>query len=141
MNRQHMHAASGFTLIEIMITVGIIAIVGAIAFPAYEKQAQKSRRADGIALLMDAAAREERFVVDNNRYTDEVVNAATHATDPGLGMSADSQKGYYTLSIALGTPAYTLTATAQNGQENDVCKNLTLTSTGVRSASASSNCW
>lgn len=137
--------ARGFTLIEIMVTVSILAIITAIAVPAYEKNAQKSRRADGIALLMDAAAREERFIIDNTAtgYTTTVVGST------GLGLtSANSQKGYYVLSIALGDssavppePAFTLTATAQNGQENDVCKNLTLTSTGVRSATASSNCW
>lgn len=128
----------GLTLIELMVTVAIIAIIAAVAVPAYEKQAQKSRRADGIALLMDAAAREERFVIDNNVYT------TTMTGSTGLGLaSADSQKGYYALSAVLGADSlsYTLTATAQNGQENDVCGNLTLTSKGVRSSSASSNCW
>ena len=50
----------GFTLVELMIVVAIVAILAAIGYPSYQNSVQKSRRADGRAALQEAAARQER---------------------------------------------------------------------------------
>lgn len=131
--------SAGFTLIEIMITVGILAIIAAVAFPAYQSQALKSKRADGIAMLVDVAAKQERYLVDHAVYTSDMTK---------LGYSASpvaSEKGYYKVSAVLSNSdlKYTLTATAQAGQSADECGNLLLTSQGQRSWSSSTatKCW
>ena len=58
----------GFTLIEVMITVAIVAILAAIAFPSYQDSMRKSRRADSKNALTQAVANMERFYAQNNGY-------------------------------------------------------------------------
>ena len=130
---------AGFTLIEIMVVVGILAIIAAVAFPAYQAQALKSKRADGIAMLMEVAAKQERYLVDHSAYTSDMTL---------LGYSASpvaSQKGYYQVSAVLSNSnlSYALTATAQPGQSADECGNLILSSSGQRtwSSSTATKCW
>lgn len=56
------HHSNGFTLIELMIVVGILGILAAIAYPNYMEYVQRSNRSEGQALLQDAAAGQERFL-------------------------------------------------------------------------------
>ena len=58
----------GFTLIEVMMTVVIIGILAAIAYPAYQDQVRKGRRADAMAQLLTLAQAYERFYTSNNTY-------------------------------------------------------------------------
>jgi type IV pilus assembly protein PilE len=58
----------GFTLIELMIVIGIVAIVAAIAIPSYTNQTEKAYRADAKAALMQMASAMERFRTINNTY-------------------------------------------------------------------------
>src|SRR5450631_3484822 len=60
--------SSGFTLVELMIALAIIAILAAIAVPMYSKQVQKSRRVDARTAVMDLAGREERFLSTSGSY-------------------------------------------------------------------------
>ena len=59
----------GFTLIELMITVAIIGILSAIAYPSYESYVRKSRRVDAKNALLDLASRQERYFSVNNKYS------------------------------------------------------------------------
>lgn len=58
----------GFTLIELMITVAIIAILAAIAVPSYQDSVWKGRRAEGRAAIAKALQAEERFYTQSNSY-------------------------------------------------------------------------
>lgn len=143
--RPHARSTAGFTLIEMMITVAIVAILAAIALPAYTNQIRKSRRGDAKIALLDMAARQERYNTINFRY-------ATAVTDLGYPGATISIPGtgtpYYTLSMNVPAAATTfiLTATAVNDQANDACRNFTLTDLGVQGlqgapASAIPDCW
>ncbi|MBL0029515.1 MAG: type IV pilin protein [Rhodanobacteraceae bacterium] len=141
-----MHAARGFTLIELMVTVAVVAILATIAMPSYQEQIRKTRRADARQELMRFATAQERFYTNCNRYA-STLNGA-QSTCSGLGAasaSINSENGYYSLSLAGDGSAYTLTATAQNGQEADTkCGNLSLTDAGVKGATGTlgaAECW
>lgn len=142
--RQSKRGSHGFTLIEVMITVIIVAVLLAIAVPSYQQSLMKSRRADGMAALLDMAARQERFYAQNSTYTTNIT-AAT-----GLNRPATSTEGHYTLAVTAVTVAcpiircYALTATPTGEQAKDeLCNVLRLNSVGVRSASGSlgAQCW
>jgi type IV pilus assembly protein PilE len=131
--------ARGWTMLELVIALIILAILVALAIPAYNNQIIKARRADGHALLFEAAQREQQFFTANNTYTSTIGSG-------GLDMSATSQEGYYTLSVATTATTYTLTATRVSPQTADTyCGNLTLTHQGVKGVTnatwTADRCW
>ena len=141
-------SAKGFTLIELMVVVIIVAILAAIAIPGYTSQIRKSRRTEARSALLDAAAREERFFATNNFYT-----VAT--SDLGYGAGPWPVKvgnSYYQLNAGACTIVnthctdYTLTATAINSQVKDTaCATFTLSQTGSQgftgTAATAATCW
>ncbi len=74
-NPRHMRVHAGFTLIELMIVVAIIGILAAIAYPSYQEQVQKSRRADCQGALTGLASAMERFFTVNTTYAGAAVGA------------------------------------------------------------------
>ncbi len=89
----------GFTLVEIMIAVAILAILVGIGWPMYEKQSAEQRIADGVILISKAHTRMERCLLDNGTYEGCDLSGIT------------SPKGYYTLSTSNVTAStYTLIA-------------------------------
>jgi type IV pilus assembly protein PilE len=130
----------GMTLIELMIVLVILSILALIAYPLYEHQMMKGRRADAQTALLNAISQEELFFSNNMTYT---TNFAS------LGISAASNRGWYTLTLGTcgaGIPInscvkVTATPTPGGMQEDDtVCSGLSITSRGVKSAS-NSICW
>ncbi len=136
----------GYSLLEVMIIVAIVALLAAIAVPAYRDQTAAARRADGHALLTDIAARLERFYFHHSTYTRDMQALGFGAAD-----NVASTEGYYTASIAAGSApcplksCYSVTATRQGAQTEDTyCGDLTLNSMGQKSVSGSGTverCW
>lgn len=67
-----MRRTFGFTLIELMITMAVIAILAAVAYPSYQDHIRRGIRSQGQQYLMDLAQREEQFVLDQRQYTDVI---------------------------------------------------------------------
>lgn len=61
-------SSDGFTLIELMIVVAIVAILAAIAYPSYRDSVLKGRRAEGRTAVLDLLQQEERFFTQSNSY-------------------------------------------------------------------------
>jgi len=124
-----------------MIVVAIIGTLFAIALPSYQNYVLRGHRADAQSILIDIAARQERFLSQNNTYTTEISAAA------GLNLgTTNSSGGYYGLAVTAcpaGTLAtcYLVTATAVAGQMKDTdCLIITYDSRGVRSGTTP-DCW
>jgi len=67
-----MRYASGFTLIELMITIAVIAVLSAIALPAYTDYVTRSKLAEAYAHLADLRVKMEQSYLDNRRYSSNV---------------------------------------------------------------------
>lgn len=138
--------ARGFTLIEVMVTVAIVAILAAIAMPFYSEFAKRGKRPDGHKLLLDAADRQEQYYFDHKTYT-------TTLSDLGFsGDPVESENGYYTLAVQAGVldasdgsidtgvggcsgiaQCYVVTATRASGQADDTaCGDLRLDARGQK---------
>ncbi|AVP96161.1 pilus assembly protein PilE [Ahniella affigens] len=139
------HSQYGFTLIELMVALIVMAILAGIAYPSYTQYTFRARRADGQNVLIRVAAEQERFYTQFNRYAQDL----TAAPPAGLGMtSLDSDNGYYTVSVAAGpsgnNQSYTLRASPAGIQVDDACERLVLSSTGLKTQSGSETngpCW
>ena len=88
-----MQRASGFTLIELMITLAVIAILTAIAYPSYQAYLQRGVRSQGQQFLMDLAQRQEQYFLDQRQYATDLGVAAGQLN---MQIPAEVSK-YYTL--------------------------------------------
>lgn len=106
----------GFTLMELMITVAIIGILTAIAYPNYTAYVQKSRRADAQVALNEIVQRQENYFLRNFSYANSLNQ---------LGYVNTSPEGYYSLAMATVTPA------ACDGSNSNRCESYSVTATPV----------
>jgi len=145
---------SGFTLVELMLSITIVAVLTSITLPAYQGQVRKSQRSIGRAVLLEVLARQEQFFIFNKHYADKLMLLG-YATDPvtigsdGQEVTTSSARKIYVISLRNILPAalpqrYVLAATPLLGQAKDLlCGTLIISSKGVKSASAgaASSCW
>lgn len=139
-----MRTTKGFTLIEVMIVVAIIGILAAIAYPSYQDYVLRGNRTEGQALLSEAAARQERYFAQNNRYITDAADVAKLKLRSSTSSGVTSDTGKYTLTVGAedGDGGYTLSADQQFS--DTACGNLTLNALGTKGNTGSkawSECW
>lgn len=122
----------GFTLIELMIAVGIVGILAAVAYPIFSDSIRKSRRTDAFGSLSAVQQGEARWRANNSAYADNsqltLPLVPVNPGDPvGLGLNATTANGYYTVAIdAASNTGFTATATAVAGKSQSLDGNCAL---------------
>ena len=134
----------GFTLIELMIVVAVVAILAGIAINSYRNQIRKSKRAEAKQILADYAMREEKWRATHATYTNQIADINAAATAPS---------GNYNFAFSFPTSgncaggqakgsanSFIITATKAGSQADDTgcatfvftndCGTITKTSTG-----------
>jgi type IV pilus assembly protein PilE len=127
---------AGVTLIELLITVVIVGILSAIAYPSYQTYVARANRAEAQGILMENAQFLERNYTTANRYDQDsggVATALPHATSPKSGTAKYNIAATYATS-----QSFTLTATPTGSMTGDSCGNLTLDNSGIK---LPANCW
>ena len=141
---------AGFTLIELMVVVAIVAIVFAFAFPSYERYVVRAKRAVGQNVLMQVADRQQQFFMDNKRFAANLTNLGFGASpfivdEDGSSTVAGDADAVYSVALSNVTAtSWTATATPLNGQlsRDTSCGNLTINQAGAKGKSgAGDNCW
>ena len=128
----------GFTLIELMVVVAIVAIIMAIAIPSYQEQVRKSNRGLAKSDLLELTQCAERYHTTNGTYVG--FEAATACDVDGK----DDANTYDFAADAIARTTFTLSATAQGGQSADKCGDLGINQANVRTHSAGAaadRCW
>ena len=148
-----MTATRGFTLIEVMITVGIVAILAAIALPTYNDYVLRARLPEAFNALSESRVKMEQSFQDNRRYA-----TADGGTACPAYVITPSDRPSFTLScvvvpaaaasgnVAATNELYSITATGKTGKPTaaftykiDSANNKTTTST--KWGNTSTSCW
>jgi type IV pilus assembly protein PilE len=131
--RRSVSPPAGFTLVELLITIAIVAVLLTLAYPSFSNYIQKARRSEAQTLLVNWANNQEIWRANNPVYagTDDI---------------AAPLNDWYTFSVSgVSANGFVLTATAKSGssqasdkQKGTPCTPLTLNQSGNKSPG---DCW
>lgn len=133
---------NGFTMIEVVIVIGILGIIVAVGYPSYLGYMEKTRRIEAKTLLSEVSGELQRFQTENNTFTDDLTELGYPSA------TVLSETGLYSLAVSNATAnSFLLTAAPVVGkaQENDDdCGSFTVNSVGVKAVTGTAvaaDCW
>jgi type IV pilus assembly protein PilE len=130
----------GFTLIDLVIAIAILAILIRIAFPSYQAYLVRSSRQSAQGELVALANLQEKIFLNSNAYASTTNDAYTGQSGGGLGLVASSnptncgksKDDRYAICVTATTTTFTLTASPKAGTPQVGDGNLTINEQGVR---------
>jgi|TARA_B110000240_G_scaffold133282_1_gene147964 type IV pilus assembly protein PilE len=142
MERLRLRKQDGFTLVELMIVIAIVAIIAAIGVPNYTKNAQKTRRVDAKNELLQIAQSLEKCKSLYGVYN----NVNCSGGNLGNTDTVDSDEGFYvvTITIPASGAIFSLSAAPKVGgaQLGDTdCATMTYTNTALKDGGVDTGCW
>ncbi len=146
--------ALGLTLVELMITLAILAIIASVGYPMYTAQVLKARRADARAGVMELAMAQEREFAAWGGYSESASITGVTFTDGAPAPDANSNFDddvariageygqFYTFTITADNSTYTISAAPTGGQASDTsCAAFSVNQAGVKSATSRRRMW
>lgn len=139
---------AGFSLIELMAVITIMALLATLAVTSYQNSIRKARRADAKTVLMETALFLERNYTETNSYN-ELPDGSTLGNNelPHAEAPIDGNSKFYDIQFQATptTHAFTIDAIPKNGQEKDtLCATLRIDDMGTKAVTGSGSvgdCW
>jgi type IV pilus assembly protein PilE len=139
--------AAGFTLIELVIALAIVAITTLIAASSYRSHVVRSHRAEAAQALLAAAAEQEKFHLSHGHYGERLDSAAGQEP-PGLPVASRTPRGHFELAVdAVSGSTFRIVATAAREDADSACRSMSIDESGRRSATdaqgrdSTQRCW
>jgi len=125
----------GFTLMELMIALVLLAVVVSLAVPSYNQFVIRTGRSEALETLLTTASCQERIYTRANAYDADACEG-----------NSSSDKYVITVTTSNANQAFVATATPQGVQTQDTCGVLTISQTGGKTAAGESGafasaCW
>ena len=140
-------SSTGFSLIEMLVVLFIVALVAVLTWPSYRDVVLSSRRAEAKSMLLVVSSDQERYFLRFNRYIDDSSPLNSPAS---AGREKHTTSGLYTISVDACADGrldfcFVATATPLGSQSADGCTSLSIDNRGVRAAKGSlsdlNECW
>jgi len=138
---------AGFSLLELLITLSIIAIIAAVAYPAYQQHLSTARRSEGQVALLELAQKMERYYAEHNSFIGASLESVGSATTSG----DNPKEAYYQLAVSNTTATsfeIIATPTAAQMNQDKRCGILAINELGQKgilkngqSFEAAPSCW
>jgi len=132
-----MKPQQGFSLIELMIVVGVIGILAAVAYPAYQDYVIRAKRGDAMNALASLRIAQEKYRANNSSFAGGASNIN------GVDYS-ESPDGYWTIEIvSAGSSDFAAKATSKSPHTDGECSPFLVDRNGASYATgfASADCW
>ena len=139
--------AAGFTLIEVLISLAIVALTTTFAVSSYRHHMVRSQRVEAAQALLAIAAEQEKFHLSSGSYSDRF--ADSRRDDPlGIPVASTTPRGFFRLRIeGVDAAGYVATAERVNRDADPACVRLSIDQSGRRRATdaedrdTTSLCW
>jgi len=142
------HNQRGFTLIELMIVVAIVAILTAIAYPSYRKYVMRSNRAEAKSILLEDAQYMEKNFAEANVFNQTSTGTTISSSSLPYQQAPKTGPVNYNITLsAITATSYTIQAAPTGAQSGDECGTLTINNLGQNNISGGSasataaDCW